>query len=41
VLLQRLLAAAARDLGGPLAQLGDELLHPRLARVERVRPLGL
>ena len=32
--LDRLLAAASRDLGGSLAQLRDELLHPAAAPVE-------
>ena len=34
-----LVAAAARDLLGALAQLGDELLHPRAPLLERVRRL--
>ena len=41
VLLEGLLAAPAGDLRRPLAQLRDELLHPRPALLERVRALGL
>jgi hypothetical protein len=41
VLLERALAAAARNLRGPLAQLGDELLHPRAPLVELLRGLDL
>ena len=36
VALDRLLAAALRDLRRPLAQLRDELLHPLAPRTERV-----
>ena len=41
MLLERLLAAAAGDLCRPLAQLCDELTHPRPTLLERVRALGL
>jgi hypothetical protein len=41
VLLERALAAAARDLRRALAQLGHELLHPRATLAELVRGLDL
>jgi hypothetical protein len=39
--LDRLLAAAARDLRRPLAQLGDERLHPLGTAREGLVPLHL
>jgi hypothetical protein len=41
VALDRLLAAAACNSRGPLAQLGDELLHPLAAAIVLVRPLDV
>jgi hypothetical protein len=39
--LDGLLAAAARDLPGALAQLGDELLHTGMAGLEGLVPRRL
>jgi hypothetical protein len=38
---ERLLAAAAGDLRGPLAQFSDELLHPHAPLVELLGRVGL